>query len=278
MAVRERESVVEVDAGLHVIQYAGSEAASPPSVHVSVAQGSRSRVEIIHDPREPAGALSRPGSVLVLRAEERATMRLLVRPTVPNGSTDARIEVRALGQGARPKRSAQPSPRAQAAPVSAKSGGLRVLGHVARRGDIWAEAGKWVGGPASPAPVEGIEIHLDSSQDVGLEYQVLSGKRQPRWSAWTASGSFAGTRGRAQPLLGVRLRVRGGYELRAEALFLGAAIITKTGSELELVGQTAREPLVGLAISLASGVPAAALTPVPADRGARVRVFRASSV
>lgn len=282
----QRDSSVDVDVGLHLVQYASSgDPGLPPSVQVEIAPHSLSRAQIITDPRDPPGELPAPGTSLVVRAEGPATLRLIVHPRSAGASTDARVEVRALG----PKqRSQQPQPeraRRSSAPVSSPSSapgaGLRLLAHVARRGDVWAEAGEWVGGPSAPLPVEGVEIHEPAgSGRLGLEYQVLTGKRQQRWSDWTPAGRFAGTRGKATPLFGIRLRVGPAYALRAEGLFLGAAILTKAGTEIELVGQTGREPLVGLSLRLdqQAGEQHRPAQDQARERGARVRVFRASSI
>jgi hypothetical protein len=95
------------------------------------------------------------------------------------------------------------------------------------------------------------------------------------------------------PLAGLRVRLLGDAAARfvicADALFLGSAIITKRGGEIELVGSGAADPLVGLRLNLApearakpeneSFLPVAASGGVgsPQRNETRVRVFRAPS-
>ena len=272
MRDRERESSLDVQIGLHLVQYVRSaDANDPPIVKVRAAG---TRVQLIGDPRQAPGELASPGSVLVVRAEGPSTVQILVRSRTAGGSTDARVEIRPLGSPRLP----QPGTvRATGLPDGVAA--IRLLGHLARRGDVWADAGQWVGGPSSPLPLEGFEIHLEGGDRSALEYQVLSGAGEARWSPWVKSGAFAGSRGRRSSLLGVRLRMARGGSLRASALFLGAAVLTKAGPELEFVGQTGREPLLGLSVSLDGGAREwVRVEEVAQERSARVRVFRASSL
>jgi hypothetical protein len=106
------------------------------------------------------------------------------------------------------------------------------------------------------------------------------------------SGDYAGTRGQARPLLGIRLRLSGGaaqsVTLSAEALFLGATVETARGDVIELISGAGVDPLVGLKIAFVP-VPSSAVQGKsnPAQsrqvqqaepRTGRVRVFRASGL
>jgi hypothetical protein len=118
----------------------------------------------------------------------------------------------------------------------------------------------------------------------GIQYQVMiSG--DSRWSDWLADGSFGGSRGRAKPLTGVRIRFvpasGNDVTLEGEALFLGSAIVSREGHEIEFRSAAGLDPLVGIRLRLKRASPVAANRPGVVAAGApsgRVRVFKASSV
>ncbi|WP_177302925.1 hypothetical protein [Methylobacterium sp. 174MFSha1.1] len=152
--------------------------------------------------------------------------------------------------------------------------------------------GVWIAGPDAPAPIEGVAVRVgDTRSDLRLEYQVLVGGANGGWTAWT-TGDYAGTKGQARPLLGIRMRLSGGaaraVTLAVDALFLGATVEAARGDHVELLSGAGVDPLVGLKI---------ALVPVPSgtdpgknslvqsrpaqqaeSRAGRVRVFRASGL
>ena len=157
---------------------------------------------------------------------------------------------------------------------------LAMLAHLARVGDVTVGEGDWVGGPAAPAPVEGIAVRC--SPNLGaLDYQVMA-VGEGRWSDWTSAGAFAGSRGRAKALVGVRLRLHAAVDavIEGEALFLGSVIVRKQGLDLEFRSSAGNDPLVGLRIGIRKNLPATTLKPTGFDgkQGTgRVRVFRASA-
>jgi hypothetical protein len=73
-------------------------------------------------------------------------------------------------------------------------------------------------------------------------------------------GSFAGTRGKAMPIVGLMLEISGpsagSLQFVVEAIFLGAATTRISGRRVVAAGPTGREPLVGLRVALEK-VPAA---------------------
>ena len=84
-----------------------------------------------------------------------------------------------------------------------------ILGHLSRRGDVEVAAGEWLGGPQLPRAIEGLEIRAPQGSNTRIEMQVLVGTDPPRWLDWVAHGVFVGTRQRALPLSGIRLRLVG---------------------------------------------------------------------
>jgi hypothetical protein len=84
-----------------------------------------------------------------------------------------------------------------------------IAAHIQMRGDVLARLGDWVGERGSQRWVEGFavaprdQIHPDE-----IEYQAVLGRG---WlSPWAEGGQFCGSRGMALPILGLRVRLRGG--------------------------------------------------------------------
>jgi hypothetical protein len=165
---------------------------------------------------------------------------------------------------------------ANSVPSVGVDGGIRVLGHLSRRGDVVVGPGEWLAGPTSPLPIEGLEIR-GAPSGAGLEYQVLAGGRGGQWSPWVSAGQFAGSRGRSRPLMGVRMRLQGGegLVLRLQVLFLGAPVVSRAGRAIEAAGLSSGDPLVGLSVALDEGRPQTVSRAVPSVSSSSVRVFRA---
>ncbi|MFG1463052.1 hypothetical protein V5F77_09120 [Xanthobacter sp. DSM 24535] len=271
-------SSVNVEPGLYVLRYASAgNTRLPPLVEVACDARAQQVVTLIGDPRSASGVLVAPGAALVIRSVGSASVQIKVRAMEPGGSLDARVTLEGVS---RVTAGGPVAPGAAVIQNETDGASIQILGHLARRGDVRVGAGEWLGGPAAPLPIEGVAV-VGAPSALGLEYQVLSGGRNVQWSPWATAGSFAGSRGRATPLLGIRLRVRGGEsQVRAEALFLGSPIVSRTGQDIELVGLSDRDPMVGLclALSRAEAKIAAGASSVTREAAAKVRVFRAGSV
>ena len=283
----EKISSLEVDRGLYVLRYAGAATADAPVIYVRPSPGSDDHITIIAVPGEPAGRLSAPGGLSVIVVEEDAILQITAQATSVGGSLQAEVRLEPLHQTAAPPVVALPRPVAAAPPPIEQSFGatkdFRVLAHVSRRGDVEGDEGAWIGGPDAPAPIEGVS--LQCAPHIGaVQYQVMiSG--DSRWSDWLADGSFGGSRGRAKPLTGMRIRFApaGGNDvtIEGEALFLGSAIVSREGHEIEFRSAAGLDPLVGIRLRLKRASPAAATRPGVVAAGVpsgRVRVFKASSV
>jgi hypothetical protein len=287
-------TTASVGRGLYLLRYvSGAVSGRSPVAIVRPAPGSESFIEVISAPGVVSGFLARPGDCLVVRAEQPGSLAVKLIRQNASESIDASLRLEPITAV---EASVSPSPAAQTAPVRPEvdhGNRLRLCGHVARRGDVEVSAAQWVAGPGAPAAIEGIEIRGALPAGVRIETQALVATNPPRWLDWTSAGAFAGTRGRAMPLAGLRLRLGGEsparYVLRADALFLGSAIVSKRGREVELVGSGAADPLVGFRLDLESVSPVFVDNAPPLSVGAangdvmeqqtasRVRVFRASS-
>ncbi len=145
-------------------------------------------------------------------------------------------------------------------------------------------ANEWIAGPSAPSRIEGISIEWPGKpQDLDIHYAVKTAKPQTISGRKLGLGSFAGTRGKAMPIVSVMFELSGpgstDYQFAAEAIFLGAPAKRITGKRVVASGPTGREPLVGLRLSVENAGAAArpqkkpsASKPVRSE--GRVRVFR----
>jgi hypothetical protein len=250
------------------------------------ARGSEPFVEIISAPGVVAGFLARPGDCAVVRAEQgcQVSIRLTSGDDAAVPEVSFTLEPLSGLSGAQVER--VDAVTAPTQPTDAAASKFRLRGHLSRRGDVEAEAGVWVGGPSAPAAIEGLEIVGPLPNGVSVEFQPLVATRPQRWLDWAPQGVFAGTRGRALSLSGLRIRLTGfaaeRFTLAADALFLGSPVISKRGREIELVSSAGADPLVGLRLDILSEP--AALEAADATSHfasgtraeSRVRVFRAA--
>lgn len=292
----ESATTTSVGRGLYLLRYvSGAVSGRSPVAIVRPAPGSEPFIEVISAPGVVSGFLARPGDCLVVRAEQPGSLSVKLIRQSSGESIDASLRLEPIAAveasfAPAPARAAEPAPSRREAEGGIQ---LRLCGHVARRGDVEVSAAQWVAGPGAPAAIEGIEIRGAFPAGVRIETQALVATNPPRWLDWASAGAFAGTRGRAMPLAGLRLRLGGEaasrYVLRADALFLGSAIVTKRGREVELVGSGVADPLVGFRLDIEPASPVFADSAPPLSAGAansavteqqaasRVRVFRASS-
>ena len=277
----EQHKVLSLDRGLFFINYKSAEdSVSPPRVIVAPANGHERHMEIILHPDATEPTLYKPNSGLVVRVNTPATLQVQVQPTRPGGSRSAIVRVEQIQAGRIPAAmdsASGPGPHAA-------TEGLKVLGHVAGRGDIVVGPNAWIAGPDAPSRVEGVALEWpDKPLSVDIRYAVQLANGQTGSGRMVPLGAYAGTRGRALPLTGVVLEMSGTDELRfvAEAGFLNAPTLRAVGRRVVLSGPTNREPLVGIRIGIERNATAeVAATPAPppsrksSGSSPRVRVFR----
>jgi hypothetical protein len=286
----EREATVNVDRGLYLLRYAsGAASGASPVAVVRSAPGSEPFIEVISAPGIVTGFLANPGECVVVRAERGGLLSVKIVRQSGGASLDASFRLESIGAVESSSAVAPSGAPAVAAPFAPADGAAKfmLLAHVSRRGDIEVGAGEWVAGPQAPAAIEGILVRALSASGPRIEIQPLIAGNPPRWLDWTPAGVFAGTRGRFLSLAGLRVRLVGEdaarFVLSADALFLGSAIVSRRGREIELVSGAGSDPLVGLRLDLAPE--AAAVLGADATAGGafsprrtepRVRVFRAA--
>jgi len=281
MGEGEQQRVVSLDRGLFFVSYkSADDLVSPPHVTVTPTQGHESRMELIMHPDATEPTLWEPNSGLMVRVNMPGTLQIEVQPTRPGGSRAAMVRIEPIQPGRAPVAAQQNGRLASYADVAIE--GLRILGHVAGRGDVVVEPNMWIAGPTAPSRVEGIALDWpEKPAGLDIRYAVQFANGQAGSGKMVSLGTFAGTRGRALPITGVILEISGaeGFEFVAEATFLNAPTLRAVGKRVVLSGPTNREPLVGIRIGvnrIAAAKPiAVASNPERKAVGSgRVRVFR----
>jgi hypothetical protein len=281
MARVEQRKIATIDRGLFLVRYTAAEdELRPPKVKVVVGPKQESDVLLILHPDHEDAVLWQPGSSLVVMATSPVEIIVEVSPTRRDGSSAATVQVEPLTQGN------AASPVEFGGETAVGSGDIRVLGHVAGIGDVLANADTWLAGPSAPSRIEGIAIEwLAKPNDLNVRYSVKTARPRASSGRMMDLGSYAGTRGRALPIVGLVLELSGPgasrYQFAAEAIFLGSPRQRATGKRVTLSGPTGREPLVGLRLRLnevnAHPLPAPSAAPAPtrsSRSSGRVRVFR----
>jgi hypothetical protein len=281
-----KTKIVEIDRGLFLVRYATAEdQMQPPTIAVAPHAASEKNISFILHPDHDRALLFQPGRCLVVRATAPGKLLIDVAPLQEGGSAAATIRIEALNQG---KASSFVEREKTRNGLQRDFRDFRVRGHIANIGDVIVNANEWLAGPAAPSRIEGISIEWPGKpQDINIRYSVKTARAQAISDRQMELGSFAGTRGKALPIVGITLEIFGpaaaNFQLSAEAIFLGSPVARATGDRLVLSGPTGREPLVGLRIGAEElEMAAATLSKPSANRPARppsrVRVFRSHTV
>lgn len=246
--IAQQTKSLEIQQGLFLVRYdSADDPVQPPRVMVST--GSKS-VRFVLPPGVGDPVLWSPGACLVVLANRGGRLEVAVSPAQANGSVGARIKLVPLSND---PAAAREEPGASAERLDASR--IQLLGHVAGVGDKVVRFGEWIAGPASPSRIEGIAIEWPNKpRGIDLRYAVRIGGQIPGATRPIDVGGFAGTRGRAAPLVGATLDIAGpsagGYQLVADAMFLGAPQMRVAGQHVVLSGPTGREPMVGLRLAI----------------------------
>ena len=289
MKRNKQSKVVDIDKGLVIVRYATAvDEIRPPKIEVLVNPKDEKHIEIISNPLHSEAVLWQPGACLVVRAMQPGKLIVEVIPLGDDGSTAATVKVEMLSQGETSEARLAPPATAAAVGAGYSSGAkshvnldsLRIIGHVAGIGDVTARADEWVAGPSAPARIEGLSIVWPGKpDDLDIRYYVKLARPHAVSGRMMGLGAYAGTRGRALPIVSIRLEMSGAaassFRMVSEAAFLGAPIARTSGKQIEMSGPTGREPLVGFRLRLDEiNIPLQpVLTPTARSQG-RVRVFR----
>jgi hypothetical protein len=274
--------VVDVDKGVLLVRYATAEQESrPPKINIVVNPKHQKNIELVLSPDHGDAVLWQPGSCLVVRALKPGQIFVEVVAIDKGGSTAATVKIETLSQG-----EAAPTTRRRSSATDVDFSHLRLLGHVAGSGDVFARADEWIAGPDAPARIEGLSIDWPGKpDDLDIRYSVKLARPNAASGRITGLGGYVGTRGRALPIVSVTVELTGpgasAFRLAAEAAFLGAPLTRMTGKQVTVSGPTGREPLVGFRLRLDEiNIPLQPdLPPVARPKSSgRTRIFRSRAV
>jgi hypothetical protein len=246
---KEQQKFLELRRGLFLVRYDSAEGdKNPPRVVLVPEPGQNEDIEIILPPDADQAVLWSPGGSLVVKAGRPGRLQVIVGSVQPEGSIAARVQLIPISN--------DPDGLAAhdvSAPFDLSE--FRILGHVAGLGDVSVGAGEWIAGPTKPARIEGLTIEWPNKpKNLNLRYAVRTPGQRPGMGPMVETGGFAGTRGRALPLVGAILEVAGagaiGVQLSVEAVFLGSPLMRIVGERVVLSGPTGQEPLVGLRVDI----------------------------
>jgi hypothetical protein len=289
ISIRERNHTMIVGSGLYVLRYVSTIAADDaPLIRVRPSPRDTRGISLFSVPGGSNDSLTSPGECILVRAEKPGALDLTVSSTRPNGSLDAEMRLERIASSDEAVSNRLPGQTRRSA-GSASQPDVELLAHVSRRGDVVCEQGEWICGPDLPMAIEGLEIRWPNKPSgVNLRYTVTVGPNRQRLQE-AVVGQFAGNRGKAAPIVGLTLALSGpgatDYELRTDALFLGAQIASKNGSQITFAGPTGREPLVGFRMAVVKArnrtefaQEMATQESVVMKQTGRVRVYRPASV
>jgi hypothetical protein len=246
----------EIARGLFAVRYVGADDSErPPLVKITAEPDSEADVDVILHPDHEEPVLVRPGTCLIVRAMRPGILAIEVEPSRPNGSIAATVNIEPLLQGEAIASSTRSPRQSEARRLGGLASDIRVLGHIAGVGDVYANANEWLAGPTAPSRIEGISIEWPTKREgIDIRYSVKTAQPLNVSGRIVDLGAFAGTRGRAMALTTLMLELSGPdvslYQFSVEALFLGAPVMHVSGERIVLSGPTGREPLVGLRVAL----------------------------
>ena len=266
---------VAINRGLFLVRYAAAgDPTRPPVVKLAPNPASNKTIDFLLHPDQSEPVLWQPDSCLVVRASTPGELTVEVVPADGSGSAAATVRIEPLTQGLATTPSKQ-AKRRSGAPYDL--GNLRILSHVTGIGDRRVKVNEWIAGPSAPARIEGIAIEWpDKPHDLEIHYAVKTAKPQTVSGRAMGLGAFAGTRGKAMPVVSLMLELSGpaaaALQFVIDAIFLGSPTMRMIGRRIILSGQTGREPLVGLRLALES-VPKSermqvTAAPISVDKGA----------
>ena len=274
--------MVAINRGIFLVRYVTAEdERKPPKVLLAADPASTHDTTFLFHPDHKEAVLWQPGACLVVRAKSAGKLSVQVVPADKGGSAAATVRIEPLTQGTPPPLLRPPNKQGE---TPYELDDFRILGHVTGIGDVTVNANEWIAGPSAPSRIEGFSIEWPGKpSNLELCYAVKTAKPQATTVDKIGLGSFAGTRGKAMPIVGLTLELSGpgaaNFQFSSEAIFLGSPVARMIGKRIIMSGPTGREPLVGLRlgveiVSTTTWTPKAAATGKPPQPESRVRVFR----
>jgi hypothetical protein len=279
---KQQKKMVAINRGIFLVRYVTAEdEQKPPKVFLAADPASTRDLNFLFHPDHKEAVLWQPGTCLVVRAKSAGKLFVQVVPAHKGGSAAATVRIEPLNQG-NPVPLLKPPKKLGNTPYNIDD--FRILGHVTGIGDVNAKANEWIAGPAAPSRIEGISMEWPGKPaNLEIHYAVKTSKPQTTNAGKMSLGSFAGTRGKAMPIVGLTLELSGpgaaNFQFSGDVIFLGSPVARMAGKRVVVSGPTGREPLVGLrlaveTVAVAARPPKGAPTSKLRQSESRVRVFR----
>lgn len=229
--------LMTLDAGLFCVfqtpdSAAPNERSGLPGVRISLPPGPTGRPAAVSIStfREDGWLEGQDAAALIRVATGPSQVLVTVyqAPSAPPNSAP-RLQVMRLGRD--PSGAQQEAPAAipsQTSPTSVAAAEADIVAHIQRTGDVASQIGEWAGTRGSRLWIEGFSLTPhDSIKPTDLEYQAVLGRG---WlSPWIDGGKFCGSRGMALPLLGLKVRLKGGaaktHECSCSATFVDGSAV-----------------------------------------------------
>lgn len=174
------------------------------------------------------------GAALV-RVAKGPSQVLVTVYQAPSAPPDSAPRLQVMRLGGEQAGGGRPAPAGQAVAPAIPADAAEVVVHVQRTGDQASRVNEWAGVRGSRKWIEGFSLApQDGIKPSDIEYQAVLGRG---WlSPWIEGGKFCGSRGMALPLLGLKVRLKGGaaksHECSYSATFVdGSAIGPVQGGE-----------------------------------------------
>jgi hypothetical protein len=171
--MRERSHTMIVGPGLYLLRYVSTRATDVcPIVRATPSPIDGRGIAIQPLPGRSSDDLTSPGECVLIRAETSGALDVTVFSASPNGSLEAEVRLERIvtSENGKSERHAQTPATLSSEPA------VKVLAHVAHRGDCVVEQGEWIGGPDLPISIEGVEIRwANRPANVELRYAASAG-------------------------------------------------------------------------------------------------------
>jgi hypothetical protein len=227
--------LMTLDAGVFcVFQAPGAPAANDrsglPGVRISLPPGPAGRPEAVSIRTfRDDGWMNGSDTAALVRVAEGPAQVLVTVYQAPSAPPETAPRLQVMRLGADTGAAGQvPAAAGQAAPGAAALQDADIIAHVQRSGDMPGKIGDWTGARGSRQWIEGFSLTPhDGLKADDVEYQAVLGRG---WlSPWIEGGKFCGSRGMALPLLGLKVRLRGGaaktHECSYTATFVDGSLV-----------------------------------------------------
>ena len=239
--------LMQLDAGVYCVSHApGSVAPDPdtglPGARLSVPPGPAGRGVAITGFRDDGWLGSLDSAALIRVNQGPAQVLVTIYQTQDSQHEPPHLQVTRLVGGvqtAAAQRGVVPPPEKLADAFEPERDAednleAEIAAHVQKRGDVLARLGEWVGERGSQRWVEGFAVSPRTAvvAPEDIEYQAVLGRG---WlSPWAEGGQYCGSRGMALPILGLRVRLRGGaaltHTVQVSATFTDGTMVGPVGA------------------------------------------------